>query len=703
MRTLLWGVTVGIMFVSCALLSEAGDLSLVSVLDGERQSMLNNWGGEFNQANLVSLDLETTIVHSGQASYRADVGTLNQGSSRFFQTFSSERTAEESLRQTRDLTRYSEFEAHVYNDTGAPLNLKWEIKDYRNDLGHQAFVNFPIPATAGWTKIEAPLDVLQPEWTTVGSPDLSRSYVTSFVITPTTGTATGNFYLDDFALRETGGTLDTGTVPLENLVERLARRQFLGLFDSRNRSSSLTYNSKNDVNLAAMNTTGGTLWMLPKAIERGWVTQTEADNYAAQLVTTLNTNLDHTNYLPSRFIHPASGNLPGGDNEESSIDASFLALALHRYKNLPGTSATLATSIDQVQNRFDLATFANGSGFRLAYFPATGFTGHTYNGYTNEGKVISLAAEVSTSHHVPLEQHWNADTSRTRTSLVDPDNAHLVHSNSLFRAPFEQALLNLFVDTSDHGVDNYPNRALATNPWHNYLRYEQEVADKLQELGRDQFFQPDAGSGAPFSDYHQYSLYNDFGQPDLFMPWSISLALLAGAEGAETALRALLDVDGMTGPLGWADSARWDPNDSLPYFISDGGDNWNTVLSTMALLELLDNLQDSPSASDQFAALADVSAALGEVFVDGDLTGDGITDGTDLAIWQNGYGQSAGATPAEGDTDGDGDVDGLDFFRWQQGIGGAVPSFSAVPEPTCGGLLMVGLALLLGCRYEREN
>ena len=36
-----------------------------------------------------------------------------------------------------------------------------------------------------------------------------------------------------------------------------------------------------------------------------------------------------------------------------------------------------------------------------------------------EGKVISLAAEVSSDHHVPLENLWNSDTYRARVHLVN--------------------------------------------------------------------------------------------------------------------------------------------------------------------------------------------------------------------------------------------------------------------------------------------
>lgn len=682
----------------------ARDLSVVPLLDGERDGLNNYWGGPFSTFNMSGISLETNIVHSGDAAYRADLGSLPASTLSFFQTFSSATTGTQDLRQTRDLTRYDGFEGYLRNDTNAALDIRLELKDYRDSNSHRASKTFTIPANGAWTPISTTFD-LGAGWSVQGNPDLERTYIASFVINQPTA-INGSYYFDDFSLVEPGGPIDTQTAPVETIVERLAERHFSGLWTGRNRATGLIYNQKDGVGAAAMNVTGGTLWMLPKAVQRGWASQSDADAFAAQVATSLDTNLDLTSYVPTRFINPLTAGLPGGSNEESSIDSSFIALALHNYKTQPTTSPALAAQIDAVQNRFQLDAFAIPAGFRLAYFPATGFTGGTYNGYTNEGKTISLAAEVSDNHHVPLEDHWNADTNRSRNFLVNADDAHLTHSNSLFRAPFEQALLNLFVDTSDRGVDNYPTRSLATNPWQNYLRYEREVAAKLEQLGRDDLFQPDAASGAPFSSYQQYSLYNDFGQPDLFMPWSVALAMLAGAEGTDDALRALLDVDGIMGPLGLADSVRWNTGEGDPYFVSNSGDNWNTVLSTMALMELLDHIEGQQSTSEFFASLSGVSGALDEVFVDGDLTGNGVTDGADLAIWEAGYGDSTGATPANGDTDGDGDVDGDDFLRWQRGFNGGSPLNSStaaqVPEPAVAILLLCSVLLLLGWRCCRS-
>ncbi len=111
----------GFIFLLCGTL-HAGDFSRVPLLDGERASLLNNWGGPFGTHNINDVSLETNIVHSGNASYRADLGTLPANDFGFFQTFSSETTGTEAYRQTRNLTRYESFEAYVRNDTNASIS-----------------------------------------------------------------------------------------------------------------------------------------------------------------------------------------------------------------------------------------------------------------------------------------------------------------------------------------------------------------------------------------------------------------------------------------------------------------------------------------------------------------------------------------------------------------------------------------------------
>ena len=422
------GVFVAIYAAALAINSaSAGDLSITSLFDGERTGQLGRaafpqqLGRPVRRRQSFGRQFATRASPTpASASIRAISGRSAPAASASFRPSPAE-LAPQNTRQTRDLTRYDSFEAYVRNDTGSPLNLKYEIKDYRDNGAHQAFVNFAVPAGAGWTKITAPLDLTAPGWTVRGIPRSFTHLRQQFRSDAAIGQrCRARFISTISSCARRGPSIDLQTAPIATIADRLAERQFSGLWTARNRTTGLIYNSSDDANLAAMNTTGGVLWMLPAAVRRGWVDQADADAFVTQVVASLNTNRNLTAHVPTRFIVPATAGLPGGSNEESSIDASFMALALHHYKSQPTTAAPLAASIDAVQNRFDLDAFANPSGFRLAYFPASGFTAGTYDGYTNEGKVISLAAEVSDDHHVPLESVWNADTHRSRVISREP-------------------------------------------------------------------------------------------------------------------------------------------------------------------------------------------------------------------------------------------------------------------------------------------
>jgi hypothetical protein len=692
---------VGILAIVAALATPTaacgGDLGIVPLFDGERSDSRNLWGGPISSGNTLGVVRQSSVVHSGAAAYRADLGSIAADGSRFFQAFSSAVTGAQAYRQDRDLAPYAALEGYVRNDAGGPITLTLELKDYRDSLSHRALRSYTIPA-GGWTKVEAPLD-LAAGWTVAGAPDLSRTYALGFLVDADFGPASGPVYLDDFSLIEHGPAIDPAMAPLEQIVERLARRQFTALWASRNKTSGLIPNTSDNVQLGALNTTAGVVWALPTAIRRGWVAQPDAHSYMGQLVSSLDANRNQSTYLPTRFLDLATA-APATNREESTIDAAFIALALHSYKSQEDVPQPLRDSIDALTNRFEWTAFDGPEAYRLAYVPGTGFSPYTYSGYTNENKVIALAGELSTDHHVPLETMWNKDVGRSLAHLVDPTQNFLVYSYGTdYRAPFAQALLNLFVDASDRGVDSFPNRALARNPWINFVRYEGEAAARLEQLGREHFFQPDAGLGA--AGYQPYNLFNSFGQPNQFMPWSASLALLAGAPGADEALRYLVDnglTGGLDGPFGLADSALWATGASGPSAVPSFADNWNVTLSTLALLEYLDRAQGVDGASRRFADLTDVRAALDRVFIEGDLDGDGAVDGDDLARWRQGFGKTVSATPLMGDADGDGDVDGADFLRWQRGLRSAALDATTgnVPEPS--GLAILAVASALLCR-----
>ncbi len=443
---------------------------------------------------------------------------------------------------------------------------------------------------------------------------MSRILTLDFHFTPQTAIGSGRIFITDVSLTERGGPLDVDSSPLPALVERLASRQWRAIWASRSRVHGLIPNNSYQSTDAGLNTTAAALWMLPAAVRRHWVDRNDADEYVAQLAGTIDRLLDQSKYLPPRNVDWVTLK-PSLMPEESVVDAAFLSLALHQYKSQPATPPALRAAIARVEARFAYEPFECPAGWRMAYryrsaYSAEGFTPCTYDGYTNEGNLVSLAAHLTPGRGLPIERHWNSSTHRVRATVAGNDSGPLVHSLNEFRAPFTQALWNLFVDVRQRGPDTFPDSRLAGNPWQNFVCYEQDVMSRLAREGRPYFVQPDAGDDGTLNCYRQFSVYDDFGERDLFMPWSAAFPLLTGADRAEVTLRFLLRHR-LHDPFGLADSAKWITGAAEPYSVAPRHDFWNTSLSTMALLEYLDQ---SESAARSFAALPEIRAALDRVF-----------------------------------------------------------------------------------------
>lgn len=673
----------------------AGDLSLVPLWNGETTGGLTNrFGGGTNAFN-GTLG-ETAAAQSGSGGYVYQTnGTIPAGGFGFIQTSIAPTGPSAAYVHSRDLTGFDQTEFWLRNDTGAAFDLKFEIKDYRKTNSHQAFRRVPISSASGWQKITAPLDLAAPGWTVVGSPDLERAERFSFVFEANQGQAVnGSVFFDDFSLIEAGGSLDIATASTRDLAERLAERQWNGLWGARNRDNGLIPLHNTSGGAGAMNTTSAVLKMLPGAVERGWVTAGDADGYVGTLVGSLNQMMDSATYLPPRYMDWVT--LAPTIAEESPIDTAFMALALHQYKNQPGISPTLAAEIGSVQNRFDFSAFSDteGStrGWKLAYrTDGSGFTDGTYNGYSGEPWLISLAAHLADTNHVDITEQYHSAIFRAVDHLRDPGLEHVVHSNDSFRAPFLQWLMPLFVDVSDRGNDTYPIFSVSTNPRTNAELYQQDVAAYFEAIGRGLLLQPDAGDGGPSAAYEQYSAYNNFGQSDLFMPWAVTQALLGDEAAADAALRAILEA-GLAGPLGLADSARWTTGAAGPSETPAFLDLWNTSLSTMALIEYL------YGEASSFAELPEVASALDGVFLlAGDYDRSGFVSQSDLDLVLLNWGRDSVLEGVPGGWTNDlprglisqNELDRV-LLNWGDGV---APALSAVPEPTsvAAMLMMIGL------------
>lgn len=618
----------------------SADISEVPLWDGETvdnrthgdDRLTNRLGGGTVGGTRLVISHTTTTVHSGQGAFRL-AASIPLGSYGFSGISMTGFGPNASYIDTRDLTRFQNITFWLKNETGAPFTFALEIKDYRDSNSHRARRDFTITSGSSWQEKTA-LFPLTPAngWAITGSPDLSRTKLVVFVIESTAGSAVnGSVFIDDLFLRESGGVLDSATAPIDHLVGRLAERQFAGLWGSRDRATGLLPLNSSLADIVALNSTAGLIKILPRAVAEGWVSQSDADAYVALVIASLHTAVDSAaadygaGFLPPRYMDRVSLETAYG-KEESSADAAFVFLALYQYRETLAAPAALRNEIDALLNRFDFASFSSPQGWKLAFKHDDGsFTAGTYDGYSGEIYVISLAAHLADSNHVNIATHFHSGVNRVNAFLVDSNRTHLVHSSADFRAAFLQWLFPLFVDVTGRGRDTYPEASLARNPLYNAILYQTEVHAKLSSVGRGDLLQPDAADDGTGATYEQFSLYNDFGQPELLMPWSVGFSFLTEPAVAEAALRTILSK-GLHGPLGLQDSVRWFTGQTDPASSPARIDFWNVALCEMALL------QYAYSDNRFLSAVPDVASALDSLYFATNLRIDWDADNTLITL-----------------------------------------------------------------------
>jgi len=601
------------------LLLSASDVSRVPFWDGETTDpagpLINRMGGPVvDRAGGATVSHEIGVVQAGRGAFRVTTnGILPAHSFDFFGLALTGFGPSSEYADTRDLTGFEGVEFWMRNETGSPFNLVFEIKDYRDSNDHRARFTSAVSATAAWTPISMPLvlDAVH-GWQVFGSPDLARTKLFALVIETGTQAINGSFFIDDMVLIEKGGSLNPATADGNALVDRVMWRGFRGLWGSRDVDTGLIPNNSAQADVMALNSTAALIAMLPTAVQQGELAAADADEYVSTVVDTLNTvwnNIEATGnggFVPPRYVDRVTL-APTNLQEESSVDAALLFLPLYAYWASPSTPTALQTKIESLLERFDFAAFSSPAGWTMAYrYADAAFTTGTYDGYSTEVYVISLAAHLAPNHRVDITTHWNSADLRVLDYLVDPAESHVVHTSPEFRPPFSQWLFSLLVDVRDRGADTYQTANLAGNPYWNAVKYQREVQRKLEELGRPTFVQPDAGDNGSGAKYEQYSLYADYGEPDLLMPWSVGSAFLATQDFALEALRDILQRD-FHGPLGLSDSVHIATGAAMPTALAARTDFWNQSLVTLALMEY------RHGSNEFLTALPEVRAALDKV------------------------------------------------------------------------------------------
>jgi hypothetical protein len=206
---------------------------------------------------------------------------------------------------------------------------------------------------------------------------------------------------------------------------------------------------------------------------------------------------------------------------------------------------------------------------------------------------------------------------------------------------------------------------------------------------------------------HVYGIAND-GWNEQTITWNTAPNLLSSAamstatfdsisQNFITGVGTTADIVGeMTGVAGTRDLmidvtafVKAHPDQKLSFLIAReiryDGENVDDALTSLRMSSKESGVDPGPQLLLSLTASA----------LPADFNGDGVVDGSDLAVWSSHNGQANGGTKASGDADGDGDVDGADFLAWQQAQGMRLNltggSVASVPEP-CGAVMFFSAA-----------
>ena len=203
----------------------------------------------------------------------------------------------------------------------------------------------------------------------------------------------------------------------------------MGTWTARNKTSGLIPNSSDNVAIGALNTTTGVVWNLPSAVRRGWVTQSDADAWMGQLVTSLNTNRNQTTYLPTRFLDLVTA-APGDRSRRVEHRRVVHRAGAAQLQVATDDPAALSASIDALENRFDFAAFAGSGRLQASLFSTHRPIRLLHLQRLHQREQSDRAGRrVVDDHNVPLASMWNKDTGRLLASLTDPSQNYLVYSN----------------------------------------------------------------------------------------------------------------------------------------------------------------------------------------------------------------------------------------------------------------------------------
>ncbi len=373
--------------------------------------------------------------------------------------------------EPRDMSNMDKFSLWVKGDvSGYSDKICVEFHDSRwGNPDYNSGKAFAVLSGVGnnWRQWVIPFDT--DSLAVYGSFDPKK--VTEVVISLDNSTASntsGKFYIDDLQFVDTNEVYWENDDFDENFLDLVERRTYNYFKECSNDATGLVFDRANFLDLATVAGTGFGLGATVIAAQRGWISETEAENYIIKVLTNLwstpqGPDIIGTNGYKGFYYHflDAETGLrkqvsPGKEPVELSVvDTGILMagvlLAREYFKN----NSTIVNLAEKLYRRIDWAWFYDKSvnQFYLGWSPEKGFVGH-WDVYTDEVMLINILAVGSPTFSVPSNcfYSWSRD-------IGTYNNHTIVNSwnGSLFQYFFTHCWLNLHNKTDAQGIDWFDN------------------------------------------------------------------------------------------------------------------------------------------------------------------------------------------------------------------------------------------------------
>ncbi len=295
--------------------------------------------------------------------------------------------------------------------------------------------------------------------------------VTEVVVSLDNGTATsklGKFYIDDLQFIDTDEIYNDDADFDENFLNLIEKRTFNYFNECVNDVTGLSFDRANFLDLASVAGTGFSLGATVIAVERGWISQEDAENFIIKVLSNLwnspqgNLTSGISGYKGFfyHFLEADTGlrkqvEVGKAPVELSVVDTGILMAGILLAREYFNNNQAIVELAEKLYRRVDWTWFYDTevNQFHLGWSPENGFVGH-WDVFTDEVMLINILAVGSPTHPVPSNcfYAWSRDTGTY-------NNHTIVNSwnGSLFQYFFTHCWIDLHGKKDAQGINWFNN------------------------------------------------------------------------------------------------------------------------------------------------------------------------------------------------------------------------------------------------------